>query len=212
MRDSYRGLQLEATTKPSFVSGPPLGENFLSRYRERQRLSRTKQQLTFEGLLLTELAKRQKRRHRDPSPPIGLQNTGGVSLEYSSDPATLGTNSFWPNGRWYGEKATGLLQPPAAAAPRPPVTLDYLSPAADPFTFIPGPVHPPQPGHALPKRWRGGNTVETDCDALQGEPAGAGGAAELLPERVGGVPAAGAPHRDPVPALQPGGTSVPSMY
>ena len=148
MKASYNKQQFEPTTEKSFVSGPPLGkqnkmsfmnfqlsrfsgDDFFDRYTElikRHQKKQKKRQSSFAGLLPADLIDRRKRKHQDPQVPAFYQIKAPVTLDYSSKP--LEDFGFNPNGKWYGEKATGLLQPPAHNIKHRQVSLDFASPSS----------------------------------------------------------------------------------
>merc|ERR1712222_138953 len=111
MKANYNKQKFEPTTEKSFVSGPPLGDDFFDRYTElikRHQKKQKKRQLSFAGLLPADLVDRRKRKHQDPQVPAFYQIKAPVTLDYASKP--LEDFGFNPNGKWYGEQATGLLQ------------------------------------------------------------------------------------------------------
>lgn len=148
MKASYNKQQFEPTTEKSFVSGPPLGkqnkmpfmnfqlsrftgDDFFDRYTElikRHQKKQKKRQSSFAGLLPADLIDRRKRKHQDPQVPAFYQIKAPVTLDYSSKP--LEDFGFNPNGKWYGEKATGLLQPTAHNIKHRQVSLDFASPSS----------------------------------------------------------------------------------
>lgn len=154
----YNKDKYEPTTEQSFVSGPPLGDDFVERYQKMIRNSQKKSQLSFEGLLPDDLIERRKRKHHDPPVPAFYQIKSPVTLDFPS--ASFESFDFNPNGGWYGEKATGLAEPPKPnKIKRQPVTLDYISPASG--TFSPNNnwfgeaetgLLTSYPNHLLPKR------------------------------------------------------------
>ena len=107
------------------------GDDFFDRYTEMikrsQQKKKKKAQLSFEGLLPSDLVDRRKRKHRDPPVPAFYQIAAPVSLDSPSKP--LEDFSFTPTGQWYGEPAAGLLQPPAHSGKQRHVSLDYTSPS-----------------------------------------------------------------------------------
>jgi len=133
MTSKYSKTQFEPTTEKSFVSGPPLGDDFFDRYQEMiKRSQQQKQHLSFEGLLPQDIVERKKRKHRDPSPPGLHLIKPPVSLDR---PSTLSQNfDFNPNGKWFGDKATGLLQPQLHNIKNRQVTLDFVSPSSGLFS------------------------------------------------------------------------------
>ena len=97
------------------------------------RNSQKKSQLSFEGLLPDDLIERRKRKHQDPPVPAFYQIKSPVTLDFPS--ASFESFDFNPNGGWYGEKATGLAEPPKPTKiKRQPVTLDYVSPTTGTFS------------------------------------------------------------------------------
>merc|ERR550539_2327526 len=154
----YNKDKYEPTTEQSFVSGPPLGDDFVERYQKMMRNSQKKSQLSFEGLLPDDLIERRKRKHQDPPVPAFYQIKSPVTLDFPS--ASFESFDFNPNGGWYGEKATGLAQVPKPnKIKRQPVTLDYISPSTG--TFSPNNnwfgeaetgLLTSYPNHLLPKR------------------------------------------------------------
>ena len=107
------------------------GDDFFDRYTElikRHQQKQKKRQLSFEGLLPADLIDRRKRKHQDPQVPAFYQIKAPVTLDYTSKP--LEDFGFNPNGKWYGEKATGLLQPPAHNIKHRQVSLDFASPSS----------------------------------------------------------------------------------
>ena len=107
------------------------GDDFFDRYTEMikrsQQKKKKKAQLSFEGLLPSDLVDRRKRKHRDPPVPAFYQIKAPVSLESPSKP--LEDFAFTPTGQWYGEAAAGLLQPPAHTVKHRQVSLDFASPS-----------------------------------------------------------------------------------
>jgi len=105
MKNYYSKERYEPTTEPSFVSGPPLGDDFVERYQKMIRNSQKKSQLSFSGLLPEDLIDRRKRKHQDPVPAF-YQIKSPVTLDFPS--ASFESFDFNPNGGWFGEKETGL--------------------------------------------------------------------------------------------------------
>jgi len=137
MKFSYQKENYEPTTEKSFVSGPPLGDDFFEKYMEkikRSRQQKKKQKLSFAGLLPSDLVDRRKRKPQDPPAPVSAfyQIKAPVILENPSSP--LSDFNFNPNGKWYGEKASGLLQPPTHNIKHRQVTLDFISPSIGAFS------------------------------------------------------------------------------
>ena len=153
MKNFYNKDKYEPTTEQTFVSGPPLGkvkmveiltvitphlvippgDDFVERYQKMIRNSQKKSQLSFEGLLPDDLIERRKRKHQDPPVPAFYQIKSPVTLDFPS--ASFESFDFNPNGGWYGEKATGLAEPPKPSKiKRQPVTLDYVSPTTGTFS------------------------------------------------------------------------------
>jgi len=129
----YNKDKYEPTTEQSFVSGPPLGDDFVERYQKMIRNSQKKSQLSFEGLLPDDLIERRKRKHHDPPVPAFYQIKSPVTLDFPS--ASFESFDFNPNGGWYGETATGLAEAPKPnKKKRQPVTLDYISPSTGSFS------------------------------------------------------------------------------
>jgi len=131
----YAGVELGPTTEQVFVSGPPLGDEFLSQYQKLLETAQLNSQLTFEGLLLSQVEDRKQKRHPEPEIPTFIQNKPPVTLDYHS--ALLQNsainNNFNPNGKWYGEKQTDLLTP-TNIIKRNPVHLEFVSPSVGSFT------------------------------------------------------------------------------
>merc|ERR1712027_5976 len=86
---------------------------------------------SFEGLLPDDLIDRRKRKHQDPPVPAFYQIKAPVTLDFNSPP--VGDFSFNPNGKWYGDKAAGLLQPPNHNIKHRQVSLDFVSPSSGEF-------------------------------------------------------------------------------
>jgi len=130
----YTGVELGPTTEQVFVSGPPLGDDFLAQYLQLLENNKQNSRLTFEGLMLGELAKRKKKR-----PQIEIQTfvypTSPVTLDFKS--ALIGSAdsnpSFNPNENWYGAKQTGLLKPIMQNLKKKQVHLDFVSPSIGSF-------------------------------------------------------------------------------
>jgi len=132
MKDKYSKQKFEPTTEKSFVNGPPLGDDFFERYSEMiKKRAQKKSKLSFEGLLPDDLIDRRKRKHQDPPVPAFYQIKPPVTLDFHSPP--VGDFSFNPNGKWYGDKATGLLQPPNHNIKHRQVSLDFVSPSSGEF-------------------------------------------------------------------------------
>jgi len=154
----YNKDNYEPTTEQSFVSGPPLGDDFVERYQKMIRNSQKKSQLSFEGLLPADLIDRRKRKHQDPPVPAFYQIKSPVTLDSPS--ASFESFDFNPNGGWFGEKATGLAEPPKSNKKKgQSVTLEYISPSSG--TFSPNNnwfgeaetgLLTSYPNHLLPKR------------------------------------------------------------
>jgi len=154
----YNKDKYEPTTEQTFVSGPPLGDDFVERYQKMIRNSQKKSQLSFEGLLPDDLVERRKRKHQDPRVPAFYQIKSPVTLDFPS--ASFESFDFNPNGGWQGEKASGLAEVPKQnKIKRQPVTLDYVSPSSG--TFSPNNnwfgeaetgLLTSYPNHLLPKR------------------------------------------------------------
>merc|ERR1712222_146544 len=101
MKANYNKQKFEPTTEKSFVSGPPLGDDFFDRYTElikRHQKKQKKRQLSFAGLLPADLVDRRKRKHQDPQAPAFYQIKAPVTLDYASKP--LEDFGFNPNGKW----------------------------------------------------------------------------------------------------------------
>jgi len=104
MKFSYQKENYEPTTEKSFVSGPPLGDDFFEKYMakiKRSRQQKKKQQLSFEGLLPSDLVdRRKKRKPQDPPVPASAfyQIKAPVTLDHPSSP--LSDFNFNPNGKW----------------------------------------------------------------------------------------------------------------
>jgi len=129
---NYAKQKFEPTTEKSFVSGPPLGDDFFDRYMQKiKNQSKKKSKLSFEGLLPDDLIDRKKRKHQDPQVPAFYQIKAPVKLDYYS--GSLEDFAFNPNGKWYGEKATGLLKAPQHKIKDRQVTLDFISPSSGEF-------------------------------------------------------------------------------
>ena len=108
------------------------GDDFVERYQKMIRNSQKKSKLSFQGLLPDDLIDRRKRKHQDPVPAF-YQIKPPVTLDFPS--ASFESFDFNPNGQWYGEKETGLAQPPRQnIIKRNPVTLDYVSPVTGAFS------------------------------------------------------------------------------
>ena len=133
------------------------GDDFLQRYQELlKRSQHQSQQLSFEGLLPEDIVERSKRKHQNPTPPGLHLIKPPVSLDFHS--ASFENLNFNPNGKWYGDKETDLLQPPNHNIKHRQVTLDYISPTTGAFSpnsnwfgekesgFLENPYH------AIPKR------------------------------------------------------------
>ena len=101
---------------------------------KRSRQQKKKQKLSFAGLLPSDLVDRKKRKPQDPPAPVSAfyQIKAPVILENPSSP--LSDFNFNPNGKWYGEKASGLLQPPTHNIKHRQVTLDFISPSIGAFS------------------------------------------------------------------------------
>ena len=102
---------------------------------KRSRQQKKKQQLSFEGLLPSDLVdRRKKRKPQDPPVPASAfyQIKAPVTLDHPSSP--LSDFNFNPNGKWYGEKASGLLTPPAHNIKHRQVILDFISPSIGAFS------------------------------------------------------------------------------
>jgi len=135
MKARYNKQEFEPTTEKSFVSGPPLGDDFFERYTRMIKSHQEKQKkrhLSFEGLLPADLLDRRKRKHQDPQVPAFYQIKAPVTLDFSSKPVE--DFGFNPNGKWYGDQATGLLQPPAHNIKHRQVSLDFISPSTSSFS------------------------------------------------------------------------------
>ena len=141
----------------------PPGDDFVERYQKMIRNSQKKSQLSFEGLLPDDLINRRKRKHQDPPVPAFYQIKSPVTLDFPS--ASFESFDFNPNGRWYGEKETGLARPPRQnVIKRQPVSLDFVSPTTGSFSPNANWFGEKQkglltsyPSHDLPKRnggWR----------------------------------------------------------
>ena len=101
---------------------------------KRSRQQKKKHQLSFEGLLPSDLVDRRKRKPQDPPVPVSAlyQIKAPVALEHPSSP--LSDFNFNPNGKWYGEKISGLLTPPPHNIKHRQVTLDFISPSIGAFS------------------------------------------------------------------------------
>merc|ERR1719244_939263 len=132
----YAGADLGPTTEQVFVSGPPLGDEFLSQYQKLLESAQLNSQLTFEGLLLSQVEDRKQKRHQEPQIQTFSQAKPPVTLDYHSDliQNSAINNNFNPNGKWYGEKQTDLLTPKTNILKRDPVHLDFVSPSVGSFT------------------------------------------------------------------------------
>merc|ERR1719244_370077 len=131
----YAGADLGPTTEQVFVSGPPLGDEFLSQYQKLLESAQLNSQLTFEGLLLSQVEDRKQKRHQEPQIQTFSQAKPPVTLDYHSDliqnsainnnfnpngkwPPTIISNpaqihgkaSFSPNKNWFGDKQTNLAK------------------------------------------------------------------------------------------------------
>jgi len=158
VKNFYNKDKYEPTTEQTFVSGPPLGDDFVERYQKMIRNSQKKSQLSFEGLLPADLIDRRKRKHQDPPVPAFYQIKSPVTLDSPS--ASFESFDFNPNGGWFGEKATGLAEPPKSNKKKgQSVTLEYISPSSG--TFSPNNnwfgeaetgLLTSYPNHLLPKR------------------------------------------------------------
>ena len=95
--------------------------------------------------------------------PAFYQIKSPVTLDFPS--ASFESFDFNPNGRWYGEKETGLARPPRQnVIKRQPVSLDFVSPTTGSFSPNANWFGEKQkglltsyPSHDLPKRnggWR----------------------------------------------------------
>merc|ERR1712222_63759 len=172
MKANYNKQKFEPTTEKSFVSGPPLGDDFFDRYTgliKRHQKKQKKRQLSFAGLLPADLVDRRKRKHQEPQAPAFYQIKAPVTLDYASKP--LEDFGFNPNGKWYGEQATGLLQPPAHNIKHRQVSLDFASPSSS-SSFSPNNNWFGEkqtgffsyPSHLVPKR----DSVEVKVPAKKG--------------------------------------------
>jgi len=132
----YAGVELGPATEQVFVSGPPLGDEFLSQYQKLLENAQLNSQLTFEGLMLSQVQDRKHKRHQDPQIPTFVQSRPPVNLDFTSAllrNSDTNTN-FNPNGKWYGEKQSDLLAPKMNIIKRNPVILEFVSPSVGSFT------------------------------------------------------------------------------
>jgi len=129
----YTGLELGPSTEQVFVSGPPLGDDFLIQYQQLLNTAQSNPKLTFNSLMFGPLVEKKQKRNPQPAIEAAIPSKPQVTLEYNSapiqdseqtenfrpngkwaaiiltDPAPAdGKESFSPNGHWFGEKEENL--------------------------------------------------------------------------------------------------------
>jgi len=132
----YTGLELGPSTEQVFVSGPPLGDDFLIQYQQLLNTAQSNPKLTFNSLMFGPLVEKKQKRNPQPAIEAAIPSKPQVTLEYNSAPIqdSEQTENFRPNGKWYGAKETQLLKYTGPTVKSKSVELQFASPNVGSFT------------------------------------------------------------------------------